>query len=190
MAKKQNKKENKPLLNIDGAEYSVDELNDNQKLMVQHLSDLNRKIDSTTFNLQQLQFGRQAFVDALKASIDEESVVEDSEQQLRKFQVIDSKVFNLYAEYGAVGIIVVLFAMMIINLIKSQKLQNEDLDKIRQSIAKAETKMANVESVVLKMLDRWNRSDEISQRHREDIVKELNDVTDDLAYLKGRINSK
>jgi uncharacterized protein YoxC len=104
--------------------------------------------------------------------------------------MIDSKVFNLYAEYGAVGIIVVLFAMMIINLIKSQKMQNEDLDNIRQSIAKAETKMANVESVVLKMLDRWNRSDEISQRHREDIVRELNDVTDDLAYLKGRINGK
>ncbi len=97
---------------------------------------------------------------------------------------------GLYAEYGAVGIIVVLFAMMIINLIKSQKIQNEDLDGIRQSIAKAETKMANVEGIVLKMLDRWNRSDEISQRHREDIVKELNDVTDDLAYLKGRINGK
>ena len=95
-----------------------------------------------------------------------------------------------YAEYGAIGVIVVLFAMMIINLIKSQKIQNEDLDGIRQSIAKGETKMSNIEGIVLKMLDRWNRSDEISQRHREDIVKELNDVTDDLAYLKGRINSK
>tara|TARA_R110000824_G_scaffold248026_4_gene437142 strand:+ start:2909 stop:3226 length:318 start_codon:yes stop_codon:yes gene_type:complete len=104
--------------------------------------------------------------------------------------MIDSKVFALYAEYGAIGIIVVLFAMMIINLVKSQKVQNEDLDNIRQSIAKAETKIANVESIVLKMLDRWNKSDDISQRHREDIVKELNDVTDDLAYLKGRINGK
>tara|TARA_R110002020_G_scaffold82370_1_gene203941 strand:+ start:637 stop:945 length:309 start_codon:yes stop_codon:yes gene_type:complete len=100
------------------------------------------------------------------------------------------KMIGVYAEYGAIGIIVALFAMMIINLIKSQKVQNEDLDSIRQAIAKSETKMANVESIVLKMLDRWNRSDETSQRHREDIVKELNDVTDDLAYLKGRINSK
>ena len=79
---------------------------------------------------------------------------------------------------------------MIMNLIKSQKSQNEDLDQIRQAIAKSETKMANVESIVLKMLDRWNKSDDISQRHREDIVRELNDVTDDLAYLKGRINGK
>jgi|TARA_A100001515_G_scaffold78129_1_gene62026 hypothetical protein len=95
-----------------------------------------------------------------------------------------------YAEYGAIGVIVTLFIMMIMNLIKSQKLQNEDLDQIRQAIAKSETKMGNVESIVLKLVDRWNRSDETSQRHREDIVRELNDVTDDLAYLKGRINGK
>ena len=97
---------------------------------------------------------------------------------------------DTYAEYGAIGVIVFLFIMMIMNLIKSQKMQNEDLDAIRQTIAKLETKMGNVESIVLKMLDRWNKSDEIGQRHREDIVKELNDVSDDLAYLKGRINGK
>ena len=95
-----------------------------------------------------------------------------------------------YAEYGAVGVIVSLFIMMIVNLMKSQKAQNEALAKSRQSLAKSETKMGNVESIVLKMLDRWNKSDDISQRHREDIVRELNDVTDDLAYLKGRINGK
>tara|TARA_R100000664_G_C2742481_1_gene130712 strand:- start:340 stop:645 length:306 start_codon:yes stop_codon:yes gene_type:complete len=95
-----------------------------------------------------------------------------------------------YAEYGAIGVIVSLFVMLIMNLIKSQKEQSEDLDQIRQAIAKSETKMANVEGIILKMLDRCNRSDETSQRHREDIVRELNDVTDDLAYLKGRINGK
>ena len=97
---------------------------------------------------------------------------------------------SMYAEYGAIGIIVILFAMMIVNLIKSQKLQNDDLDRIRQSIAKAETKMNNVEVIILKMLDRWNRSDEISLRHREDMVKELNNVTDDLNFIKGRLNGK
>ena len=95
-----------------------------------------------------------------------------------------------YAEYGAIGVIVSLFVMLIMNLMKSQRAQNDDLDEIRQAIAKSETKMNNVESIVLKMLDRWNKSDDISQRHREDIVKELNDVTDDLSYLKGRVNGK
>tara|TARA_Y100000361_G_scaffold138452_1_gene140661 strand:+ start:297 stop:602 length:306 start_codon:yes stop_codon:yes gene_type:complete len=95
-----------------------------------------------------------------------------------------------YAEYGAIGVIVSLFVMLIMNLMKSQRAQNDDLDEIRQAIAKSETKMNNVESIILKMLDRWNKSDDVSQRHREDIVRELNDVTDDLAYLKGRINGK
>jgi uncharacterized protein YoxC len=95
-----------------------------------------------------------------------------------------------YAEYGAVGVIVILFVMMITNLIKSQKAQNEDLDNIRVHIGKMESTVKNVEGITIKMLDRWNKSDDISQRHREDIVRELNDVTDDLAYLKGRINGK
>ena len=97
---------------------------------------------------------------------------------------------SVYGEYGAIGLVCILFSLMILNLIKSQKAQTEDLDEIRQANAKLETKMSNVESIILKMLDRWNKSDDISQRHREDIVKELNDVTDDLAYLKGRINGK
>ena len=97
---------------------------------------------------------------------------------------------NTYAEYGAVGVIVILFVMMIVNLIKSQKEQSQDLDQIRQSIARAEIKNANVESIVLKMLDRWNKSDDKAEQHRIAIISELNDVTDDLAYLKGRKNGK
>ena len=66
---------------------------------------------------------------------------------------------EVYGEYGAVGVIVLTFVMLIMNLIKSQKEQSQDLDNIRQNIAKTETKMSNVEGVLLKMLDRWNRSD-------------------------------
>jgi len=95
-----------------------------------------------------------------------------------------------YLQAGAVGLVCVLFGYMILNLMQSQKSQNEDLDEIRQANAKLETKMSNVEGIVLKMLDRWNKSDETSQRHREAIVSELNDVTDDLSYIKGRMNGK
>ena len=69
MAKKQKQTKEKAVVSIDGDEYPIDELNDNEKLMVQHLADLNRKIDGATFNLQQLQFGRQAFIDALRVSL-------------------------------------------------------------------------------------------------------------------------
>ena len=71
------KKEKKQLyVSIDGVDYTEDQLDDNQKLMVQHYNDLSRKITTPTFNLQQLQFGRLAFVDALSASFKEEPKVE------------------------------------------------------------------------------------------------------------------
>jgi|TARA_B100001939_G_scaffold253049_1_gene219970 hypothetical protein len=68
MAKKENK-ENKPVLNLDGKEYEIEKMDDDQKVMVSHIADLNRKIETASFNLQQLQFGRQAFIDALSKGL-------------------------------------------------------------------------------------------------------------------------
>ena len=76
MAKKEKEK---AVLKVDEKEYLVDDLNQDQKLMVDHIADLDRKIKTSTFNLQQLQFGKQAFVDALKASLNEASSEEESE---------------------------------------------------------------------------------------------------------------
>ena len=73
MAKKENKKENAPILNLDGKEYDINLMSDDQKTMVNHIADLNRKIETSTFNLQQLQFGRQAFIDALKSALSDEN---------------------------------------------------------------------------------------------------------------------
>ena len=53
--------------------------------------------------------------------------------------------------------------------------------------------ISNIESIVLKMLDRWNKSDEVSQRHREEMVRELNDLRDVMMEVKcsvSRINGK
>jgi hypothetical protein len=45
-------------------------------------------------------------------------------------------------------------------------------------------------SICVKLVDRWNSSDQTRDRRHEDTIKELNDISDDLAYLKGRINGK
>ena len=60
-----------PELKIDDKEYDIESMNEEQKAMINHIADLDRKLQSREFNLVQLRFGRQAFVDALKASIDE-----------------------------------------------------------------------------------------------------------------------
>ena len=97
---------------------------------------------------------------------------------------------EIYAEYGAIGVIVSLFIMMIMNLMKSQRLQNEDLDDIRIHISKIENKVENVEGITIKLIERWNKSDDVSLRHREDMVKEINEITDGLSFLRGRLNGR
>ena len=57
-------------ITINGTDYTEDQLTDAQKTMVNHTSDLDRKIASTQFNLDQLQVGRQAFMQALTASLE------------------------------------------------------------------------------------------------------------------------
>jgi len=66
MAKKEKEKST---LKLDGEDYDIDSMSDEQKTMINHLADLDRKIQSSEFNLVQLRFGKQAFVDALKASL-------------------------------------------------------------------------------------------------------------------------
>jgi len=65
-------KKEKPVLKIDDKEYDIESMNDSQKTMINHIADLDRKLQSSEFNLVQLRFGRQAFIDALTASFNKE----------------------------------------------------------------------------------------------------------------------
>ena len=56
---------------INGTDYTEDQLTDQQKVMINHIADLDRKIGSTQFNLDQLQVGKQAFMDMLTESLAE-----------------------------------------------------------------------------------------------------------------------
>jgi len=60
-------------LEIDGVKHNIDEMTDQQKAMLKHVADLEQKLANARFNLDQLQFSRQAFIDALKASLNEKS---------------------------------------------------------------------------------------------------------------------
>ena len=64
MAEKQTK-----TITINGAEYGEGDLNDQQKTIINHIADLDRKIGSAQFNIDQLQVGRGAFVQMLNESL-------------------------------------------------------------------------------------------------------------------------
>ena len=61
---------------INDIEYTEDQLTDQQKVIINHIGDLDRKIRSTQFNLDQLTVGKDAFVNMLTASLATETKTE------------------------------------------------------------------------------------------------------------------
>ena len=78
---------------------------------------------------------------------------------------------DVFAEYGVIGVMVVLFASQMAFLQKTL------MSKIKE-----------VEGITIKLIDRWNHSDDKSDMRHEKVMSEINDVTDQLNFLKGRIN--
>ena len=78
---------------------------------------------------------------------------------------------EVFAEYGAIGVMVILFAGQIVFLQKTLM-----------------SKLMEIEGITIKLIDRWNRSDEKADRRHEKQVEEMNDITDQINFLKGRIN--
>ena len=56
-------------ITINDVDYTEDQLTDAQKVFVSHVADLDRKIRSAQFNMDQLNVGKQAFMQLLSASL-------------------------------------------------------------------------------------------------------------------------
>ena len=76
-------------------------------------------------------------------------------------------------EWGIVGVMVVVFLGMV-HFLKTQLMD----------------KLSEVEDICIKLIDRWNRSDEVRDRRHEQMLEQVNRITDDINFLKGRINGK
>jgi hypothetical protein len=64
---------------IDDKEYTYEDMTEQQQLMTNHVADLDRKIKSAEFNVDQLRVGREAFINMLKASLAESEQAEEPE---------------------------------------------------------------------------------------------------------------
>jgi hemoglobin-like flavoprotein len=57
-------------ITLDNVEYKIEDMTDEQKAMLNHINDLGNKLNSMNFNRDQIQFGHDSFVKALKESLD------------------------------------------------------------------------------------------------------------------------
>ena len=99
----------------------------------------------------------------------------------------------LYSEAGMIGVVGAMFVFMVYQNAKRAEQQAEDLEALKIENEGQSKNIENIEQIVIKFLDRWNRSDETRDRRHEDMVKEVNDLSDVMMEVKGqvsRINGK
>jgi len=71
MAKKE---KDKPVLNLDDKEYIIEDMTDEQKMMVNHINDLQNKQNTNQFMADQLSVGKEAFINMLRSSLEPEVI--------------------------------------------------------------------------------------------------------------------
>ena len=67
------KKKEKTVITVNDKEHIYEDMTDEQKGLINHINDLDRKIGTSQFNLEQLNFGKNAFVNALSQSLESEA---------------------------------------------------------------------------------------------------------------------
>jgi len=64
-------KNEKTPITINGEEHNFEDLTEQQQSIVNHIADLDKKLGSLRFNMDQLKVGREAFINMLSTSLDE-----------------------------------------------------------------------------------------------------------------------
>ena len=85
-----------------------------------------------------------------------------------------------------------LFGFMITNLIRENKSQTTHIDEIQQDLSSMKSELSNTMNICVKLIDSVNSfksdvNDKLDRRH-ENLMKEVDDLSDKISYLSGRIN--
>ena len=79
MAKKE--KEKPAVLTLDEKEYVIEEMTDDEKMLLNHINDMQNKINTNQFMRDQLEVGKEAFINKLRESLEAEPVEEEAEAE-------------------------------------------------------------------------------------------------------------
>jgi len=96
----------------------------------------------------------------------------------------------IYGEAGMIGVVGAMFVYLVVSMSKKSDAQAQTLEDLKiENRGQSET-LENIQGMVIKLIERWNKSDDISLRHREDMIREMGDLSEKISYLSGRINGK
>ena len=99
----------------------------------------------------------------------------------------------VYSEAGMIGVVGAMFVFMVYSMNKRGNEQAEALKQLEvENRGQSET-LENMEGMVIKLINRWNQSDEKLDRKFDDLNREINDLDNQVSEIKGslsRVNGK
>mgnify|MGYP003147889910 CR=1 FL=1 len=99
----------------------------------------------------------------------------------------------VYSEAGMIGVVGALLVYMVYSMSKRGSMQAEALQDLKTENRGQSETLENTESMLIKLIDRWNKSDERMDRKFDDLTKEINDLDNQVSEIKGvisRLNGK
>jgi len=100
---------------------------------------------------------------------------------------------SLYAEYGALALVVGAFFYGYFKQSQRADEQAESLQGLKTENRGQSETLENMEGMIIKLINRWNQSDDKLDRKFDSITKEINDLDNQVSEIKGvisRLNGK
>ena len=99
----------------------------------------------------------------------------------------------IYGEAGMIGVVGSMFVYLVVSLSNKSARQQEQLENLKiENKGQSET-LQNMEGMIIKLINRWNQSDDKLDRKFDALTKEINDLDNQVSRIDGslsRINGK
>ena len=100
---------------------------------------------------------------------------------------------EIYAEGGMIAVAGALLVYMVFSMNKRGSAQEESLQNLKTENRGQSETLENMEGMVIKLINRWNKSDDKLDRKFDSLTKEINDLDNQVSEIKGslsRVNGK
>ena len=100
---------------------------------------------------------------------------------------------EVYAEGGMIGVAGLLLVYMVFSMNKRGSEQAESLQNLKTENRGQSETLENMEGMIIKLIARWNSSDDKLDRKFDSLTKEINDLDNQVSEIKGslsRVNGK
>ena len=99
----------------------------------------------------------------------------------------------VYSEAGMIGVCGALLVYMVFSMNKRGQQQEEAIKDLKIENRGQSEPLENMEGMIIKLINRWNQSDDKLDRKFDSITKEINDLDNQVSEIKGvisRLNGK